>query len=863
MQKPSLGGIFISKYCGIFAANINFVKMKKETMLSLLFLVLLFVVTPSFAQISAGGTPSSFIFETNNKWLSSTLDLPIDFDVVAMRAEDAKRKLENLPPRVGKVIPVKLTTGNSGEWSTLPNGQEIWRLCLYAEDAIALMLTYDKFEIPEGGKLFIYNEDRSRILGAYTEENNPQRVEYATEFIAGDQITLEYVAPVSGSFDTPIIVSGVVFGYNNLYLTKQQKGDSTRAVLGESGWCMVNITCSEGNNWTDQKKGVVRIATPTGDGYYSVCSGSIVNNTAGNLDPLLLSAFHCYNTLTTAQMNQSIYYFNYEHPYCSGSSNPSVPTITGATMLVNNPLNGGSDGALLRLNEKIPASYGVYYNGWDRRNTAATSGVGIHHPNADVKKISTFTSSAQSKSNVNFGSGGITASNSMWGVAFVATTNGHGVTEGGSSGSPLFNQNKRIVGTLSGGSATCESPNGYNTFYGKLWYHWNQYSSQQMKPYLDPINSGAEYIDGTYTATVACNPPTNLTVTFTNDCKANLTWNAPAGKEGDSRAVLWDNTNINDQGYGQAAEWWTSGNNGRIVADDFDVTNSWSIEKITTYGFYSKTASGPAKMGVKIFKNNNGVPGTEIYSNNSLTVSVSSSIYTITLPTPFQISQSGKYWIAIYGVYNTTTPTTQAELEQKDFYVLYGGSTIGAQLKAKDYAGIFGGYDWKNVTQGAEGGPVISYYFKIEGTMSKAAYNVYRDGSAIATNITTTSYTDASFNISSGHTWSVKTICSSGESGSATATKPVCKTAVGDYELPEIVVFPNPTTGELTITNNELGSELNSGTNVEIFDIYGRKQEAESRRQKAEGEMVINISNLAAGIYFLKIDGQMVKVIKN
>ena len=47
------------------------------------------------------------------------------------------------------------------------------------------------------------------------------------------------------------------------------------------------------------------------------------------------------------------------------------------------------------------------------------------------------------------------------------TSNGHGVTEGGSSGSPIFNQSKRIVGQLSGGSSTCNSPN-YSDLYGKM-----------------------------------------------------------------------------------------------------------------------------------------------------------------------------------------------------------------------------------------------------------------------------------------------------------------------------------------------------------------------------------------------------------
>ena len=91
---------------------------------------------------------------------------------------------------------------------------------------------------------------------------------------------------------------------------------------------------------------------------------------------------------------------------------------------------------------------------------------------------------------------------------------------------------------------------------------------------------------------------------------------------------------------------------------------------------------------------------------------------------------------------------------------------------------------------------------------------------------------------------------------------------VGIDELPvsDIKVYPNPTTGELRVTSYELPV-----MGIEIFDIYGRKQKAEGRMQKAEGriseigqsEIVINVSHLPVGVYFLRIDGKTYKVIKN
>ncbi|MCL2511242.1 MAG: T9SS type A sorting domain-containing protein [Bacteroidales bacterium] len=77
----------------------------------------------------------------------------------------------------------------------------------------------------------------------------------------------------------------------------------------------------------------------------------------------------------------------------------------------------------------------------------------------------------------------------------------------------------------------------------------------------------------------------------------------------------------------------------------------------------------------------------------------------------------------------------------------------------------------------------------------------------------------------------------------------------------EIMIYPNPTDGEIQVTSYEL-----QVTSIEIFDVMGKKQKAEGRRQN-ETLNSINISNLPIGVYFLKIqteNGVVVrKVVKN
>jgi hypothetical protein len=49
---------------------------------------------------------------------------------------------------------------------------------------------------------------------------------------------------------------------------------------------------------------------------------------------------------------------------------------------------------------------------------------------------------------------------------------------------------------------------------------------------------------------------------------------------------------------------------------------------------------------------------------------------------------------------------------------------------------------------------------------------------------------------------------------------------------------------------------------VEIFDVVGKLQHF-GKSEIGQSEIVLDISHLANGLYFLKVDGKMVKVVKN
>lgn len=478
-------------------------KIYRELLIGLL--ILFMISNQAYSQISFGGTPPSFI---NGLALPKINNIDVNLNVEKLKAENLLRKKEsNNPPCIARAISVSFDMENSGEWTQLSNGGEMWQLRLKAEGALAILLSYDDFYIPESAELYIYNADKTHILGAYTNATHPQSGAFSTEMVAGDDIILEYVSPYnhkvlldSGNFDgIPVIsIDNIGYVFDNVVIKHFPK-NAVSTEIGGSEACMININCSEGNDWKTEKNGVCQmtmyISSGSAPGWY-VCSGDLINNTAQDLTPYVISAFHCYEGATTADLARWQFRFGYESPGCEDKEPLQTYTITGCYLKAASPIDGGSDGLLVELADDIPAEWCVYYNGWDRRNEVTPGvGVGIHHPAGDIKKISTFDTYETGT-----WPGEVTgAADAHWNLQFIATENGHSVTEGGSSGSSLFNSNHLIIGTLTGGNSSCGNSGGSN-YYGKLWYHWDQFGTDattQMKTWLDPLNLGVDTLAGT------------------------------------------------------------------------------------------------------------------------------------------------------------------------------------------------------------------------------------------------------------------------------------------------------------------------------------------------------------------------------
>ncbi len=444
--------------------------MKKITLLTLLMAVFFIPTVYLNAQISHGGTPYSFIYkkttfsEPEYKTVYAT-------NITQLKAEDAVRdKTKSYPWRFGENISVNYNMNNSGTWDILPNGKKIWRLGIYSPGALSINLAFDDFYIPEGGRLFIYNAEKTEIIGAFTHENNKEHRKFATTLIRGESIILEYNEDANVNSQVSISISRVTHGYRNAF-------DYAEKALGSSGSCNNNVACPVSAGWENEIRSVAMIVSG-GSGF---CSGALVNNTAEDGTPYFLTADHCYSDPTLW-----VFWFNWQSATCTNpTTSPAHDDISSATLRAR---NADSDFLLVELSTTPPAGYNVYYAGWNREDIPSTSSVGIHHPSGDIKKIS-FDYDPCTSSDYNPAP---YLADSHWEIG----SWDDGTTEGGSSGSPLFDQNHRVIGQLHGGWASCTSLT--QDYYGKFAMSWDRGGTAptQLMDWLDPAGTNPLVLDG-------------------------------------------------------------------------------------------------------------------------------------------------------------------------------------------------------------------------------------------------------------------------------------------------------------------------------------------------------------------------------
>ncbi len=365
-------------------------------------------------------------------------------------------------------------------------------LSLTAEKALNLSLRFNIFSLSENSILSIFTTHE--ITDSITAKENNLNAIWATRIYQGDKIYLMLKVPKNEEGKNRLNISRAGLGHKKV-------GGEFFGNSGASATCNINVACTEGNGWEDERGAVALIISDDNE----LCTGTLLMNTCGTNIPYLLTANHCLD----ANVANWVFQFQTWSNTCTpnGTYREDLQ-FNGCTLRAN---DAATDFALLEMNTVPAANSGITYAGWDRTTTAATSGAGLHHPQGDLMKVSLFDQTATSVS-------WVSGASNYWRVSF---TLNQGIVQHGSSGSALFNQDHRVAGQLRGNQNNiCGNP-GTNTCwctiqipsigeYGRFDLSWTGggTNATRLSNWLDPSGSGATTTNTTNVSSLEKDPNT-------------------------------------------------------------------------------------------------------------------------------------------------------------------------------------------------------------------------------------------------------------------------------------------------------------------------------------------------------------------
>ncbi|MGK2859733.1 MAG: trypsin-like serine peptidase [Thermoanaerobaculia bacterium] len=210
--------------------------------------------------------------------------------------------------------------------------------------------------------------------------------------------------------------------------------------------CFKDVNCvgeSDLSGLSDARHAVAQMLFER-DGSMYLCSGALVNSTAGSAIPYFLTANHCVGSAASARSLEL--FWDYRTTSCGGPapSRSGFQRTLGSTLLATGSVEEGeSDFTLLQLSQEPPA--GRFHLGWSSAPVNVSGGTTIFrvaHPDGGPQMFSKHSISAVPTPG---------ECSSLPQSRFVYSKNEIGATKGGSSGSPSFLEDGlKIVGQLFG-----------------------------------------------------------------------------------------------------------------------------------------------------------------------------------------------------------------------------------------------------------------------------------------------------------------------------------------------------------------------------------------------------------------------------
>ena len=424
------------------------------------------------------------------------IEIP-ELDWARVFAEDAARSGKDEAPRFAIPHEVRISPATDGIWERIDRNRMRWSLRIGSENAISLNLGFGHWQLPRSAEMTMATTDGEFALRPFAASDNKPHGELWTPVLPGDEIILEIIVSnhEQQSVNNGIHLSSINVGYRGFY----EQG------VDRSGACNVDVVCAEGDDWWDEIPCVAVISTG-GSGF---CTGFMVNNTSQDRTPYFMTANHC--GINSGSAPSLVTYWNYQNSYCrvpgSGDSgSPGDGTFnqfnTGSTHLSS---GSASDYTLVVLDDSPDDAWEISYCGWDATGNESPQGIAIHQPSVDEKRISfeyqpTTTTSYLGEA---IPGDGTHVRIEDWDL---------GTTEPGSSGSPVFSVDHRVLGQLHGGYASCSSQT--SDWYGKFSVSF----AAGLEQHLDAAGTGSLLVNTLPGTGMSVNPGDSVLHVCTSPC---------------------------------------------------------------------------------------------------------------------------------------------------------------------------------------------------------------------------------------------------------------------------------------------------------------------------------------------------------
>ncbi len=402
---------------------------------------------------------------------------PIVRSVSQAASESSAGGAEPGPIPFAEPFAVEVTPASHGGWETTSDGRTaVWRLRVVSPGAVSLNLGFTRYRMPPGGRLRVYAPESGETAGPFTDADNEEHGQLWTPIVAGGDVVIEAAVPAERAADLELELASVNRGFSDFF---PGSVSSPAHAVG----CHVDVACPDADPYRDQVRSV---------GLYTIsgnrrCSGFLVNNTARDGKPYFLTAEHCLPEYRWGETSfpSLVVYWNYEAPACGMGSGASLAQSQSGAKLV--AVSEPTDFALLELDDPVDPDHDLYFAGWNVDPAPPSSAFVIGHPRHHLKS---FTSTPHPLTVTGY----LTSQRGGGDYLRVSDWDRGGI-QGGSSGSPLFGPDKRVVGVMSHTVSRCVDGPAWSGRLAKAWFG-RGVPDGRLVDWLDPIATFETAIDG-------------------------------------------------------------------------------------------------------------------------------------------------------------------------------------------------------------------------------------------------------------------------------------------------------------------------------------------------------------------------------